>query len=72
MRGAFDVQLEAGRPVERAPAIGADLGADLHIAQKTERAPRRGPTCKIEVKRLLPFPPKVEVARRVEERRQLG
>jgi len=60
--GALDVELEAGRPVECSAAVGADLGADLDIAEETESAPRRSPTREIEVERPHSFPAKVQVA----------
>ena len=66
------VQLVARRPVERAPAIGADLRADAEVAQERERAPRRRRARQIEVHRELAVAAQVPRAGGVEQRRELG
>src|SRR5262249_5408570 len=65
------VQLVARRPIERAPAVGADLGAHTEVAQQRERAARGRGGREIQVNgdhATLEMPGTADV----EERRYLG
>ena len=67
-----NVELVAGRAVERAATIGSNLGADLDVAEEAERTPRGGTAREIEMERPLPSPAEMEVSGGVKERGQLG
>ena len=68
----LDVELVAGRLLERVPAIGADLGLDAELPQEPECAPRDGRAREVEVERDLPAPAQVRAAGGMEEPRELG
>ncbi len=70
-RLALQVELEACRSVERAPPVRPDLGADALLAKKRERAAGGGAAREVEVEAPLPVPVQMEIAGRVEERREL-
>jgi hypothetical protein len=66
------VQLVARGPVERPPAVRADLALDAEIAQKRERAAGDGWRGDVEVEGELAVTPEMEAAGGMEERRDLG
>ena len=66
-----DVKLVARRPVERAAAIRADLGAHIEVAEERKRAPRGRGARQIEMDRNRAAA-QVPRAGGVEESRQLG
>ena len=68
---AGDVELVAGRPVERAPAVGADLRVDPERAQQREGAARDAGGGEVEVESDLAAAAQVDRPGRVEERRDL-
>ena len=70
-RVAVHVELEARRTVERAPAVGADLGADSLLAEERERPASGSAAPEVEVEPPVTVSAEVEVAGRVEERREL-
>ena len=70
-RVALHVELEARRAIERAPAVGADLGPDSFVAEQRERPARSCAAPEVEMKAPLPVSAQVEVARGMEERGEL-
>jgi len=67
-----DVQLEAGLLAEGTAPVGADLRRDALVAEERERTPRRCAAPEVEVERPFALGAKMEAARRVEERGELG
>src|SRR5207244_4244963 len=65
------VELVARRPVERAAAIGADLGGDAEPAQEREGAARRVAAGEVEMHGELAAAAQVPDAGGVEKRREL-
>ncbi len=68
---AGDVELEARRPVERAPPVGPDLGADPALAQECKRAAGGSTAAEIEMQRPAARAPKVQAPGGVEQGREL-
>ncbi len=66
-RRPFDVELIAGRVVERAPLVRADLRVDAERAQEAERAPSNRGAREIEMDVDAATPAQVHAARDVEE-----
>src|SRR4029079_5686883 len=67
----FDVKLVARLSSERLPLVGADLGADVERAQKSECTTGGCRAGEVEMETDLPPPAQVQPAGEVEKRRQL-
>ncbi len=72
VRGPFDVQLVAGRAVERVLLVRPDLRLDLEGAQECERATRNCGAREIEVQCDLATTPQVHASGDVEQPGELG
>jgi len=71
LRIAGDVQLKAGRSIERAAVVRANLGADPLVAEQRERPAGRCAAPEVEMEGPLSSATQVKAARRVEERGKL-
>ena len=69
---SLEMELVARAAVEGTPLVGTDLRAQVLVAEKGERAPRRGAAPEVEMDRPLALPAEMQAAGGVEERRQLG
>ena len=69
---AGDMQLVAGRAVERTSLVGADLGRDAEGAEQAERSPRDRRVSEVEMDGNLASSTEVDAAGRVKEARELG
>jgi hypothetical protein len=69
---SVDMELKPRRGVERPSSIGADLGAEAAVAEKGERAPRRGAASEVEMERPVAAAAQVETAGGMKERRELS
>jgi len=72
LRVARDVQLVAGRGVERPAPVRPDLRSDAARAQQREGAPDGRSAPEVEVKPPVPRSAQMQTSRGVEERRELG